>query len=129
MTHIIEQQNLYLQTTKQRIVRNLNDINEEIDLGVNDDVDMDGAGTKIRDFFMNRLDNKCNALFHSMEHTHTSGVYRLLFDESSTVQVDTLLATIDDSLDVLGDWDNADAHTRCRGENSPTFGRSTLQDL
>jgi hypothetical protein len=47
MTHIIEQQNLYLQTTKQRIVRNLNDIDDEIDLEVNDDVDMEGAGTKI----------------------------------------------------------------------------------
>jgi hypothetical protein len=48
MTHIIEQQNLYLQTTKQRIVRNLNDIDEETYLEVNDDVDMEGAGTKIR---------------------------------------------------------------------------------
>jgi hypothetical protein len=30
MTHIIEQQNLYLQTTKQIIVRNLNDIDDEL---------------------------------------------------------------------------------------------------
>jgi hypothetical protein len=41
MTPIIEQHNLYLQTTKQKIVRNLNDIDEEIDLEVNNDVDMD----------------------------------------------------------------------------------------
>jgi hypothetical protein len=62
--------------------------------------------------FMNNLDNKCNALFHSMEHKNTSGVYRLLFDETNTEQVDTLLASIDESLDALGDWDNADAHFR-----------------
>jgi hypothetical protein len=48
MTHIIEQQNLYLQTAKQRIVGNLNNIDEEIDLKVNDNVDMDEAGTTIR---------------------------------------------------------------------------------
>jgi hypothetical protein len=96
MTHIIEQQKLYLQTTKQRIVRNLNDKDEEIDVEVNNHVDMEGVVTTIRDFSMNHLDNKGNALFHSMEHTNTSGVYR----------------PIDDSLDALGDWDNADAHFR-----------------
>jgi hypothetical protein len=73
-----------LQTTKQRIVRNLNGIDEEIDLEVNDYLDMEGAGTTLREMFMNHLDNKGNASFHSMEHTNTSGVYRLLFDETNT---------------------------------------------
>jgi hypothetical protein len=73
---------------------------------------MEGAGTKIREMFMKHLDNKGNALFHSMEHTNTSGVYRRLFDETNMKQVDMLLATIDESLDALGDWDNADAHFR-----------------
>jgi hypothetical protein len=35
-----------------------------------------------------------------------------LFDESNTEQVDTLLAIIDESLDAMGDWDNADSHER-----------------
>jgi hypothetical protein len=48
MTHIIEQQNLYLQTTKQRIVRNLNDIDDEINFETHDDVNMEGSGTTIR---------------------------------------------------------------------------------
>jgi hypothetical protein len=39
-------------------------------------------------------------------------VFRLLFDESSTEQVDTLLGKIDESLDAMGDWDNADSHYR-----------------
>jgi hypothetical protein len=43
MTHIIEQQNLYLRTTKQRIVRNLNDINDEINFETHDDVNMEGS--------------------------------------------------------------------------------------
>jgi hypothetical protein len=68
-------------------------------------VDMEGSGNTIRDMFMKHLGNKGNALFHSMEHTHTYDVYRLLFDETNTEQVDTLLATIDESFDALGDWD------------------------
>jgi hypothetical protein len=110
MMHIIEQQNLYLQTTKQRIVQNLNNIDEEINLETNDDVDMEGSGTTIREVFVKHLDNKGNALFHSMEHTNTSDVYRLLFDETNTEQVDTLLANIDESFDALGDWDNANTY-------------------
>jgi hypothetical protein len=112
MMHIIEQQNLYLQTTKQRIVHNLHGIDEEINLEPNDDVCMEGSGTTIREMFIKHLDNKGNTLFHSMEHTHTSDVNRLLFDETNTDQVDTLLATIDESLDALGDWENAYTHYR-----------------
>jgi hypothetical protein len=112
ITHIIEQHNLYLQTKKERLVRNLNNIDDEIDLEVNDDVDTEGAGTTIREMFMKHLGNKGNTLFNRMEQTKTSGVYRLLFDETNTEQVDTLLITIDESLDALGDWDNADAHFR-----------------
>jgi hypothetical protein len=73
---------------------------------------MEGEGTTIREMVMKHLDNKCNALFHIMEHTNTYGVYRLLFDETNMEQVDTLLATIDESLNALGDWDNADTHFR-----------------
>jgi hypothetical protein len=62
--------------------------------------------------FMKHLDNKGNALLHSMAHTNNSDVYRLLFDETNTEQVDTLLGTIDESLDAIGDWDNADSHYR-----------------
>jgi hypothetical protein len=61
---------------------------------------------------MNHLDNKGNALFHIMENTNTSDMYRLLFDETNTEQVDTLLVTIDESLDALGDWDNVDTSFR-----------------
>jgi hypothetical protein len=73
---------------------------------------MEGSGTTIKEMFMKHLENKVNALFHSMEHTNTSDVYRLLFDETNMEQVDTLLTTIDESLDALGDCDNADTHFR-----------------
>jgi hypothetical protein len=110
MTHIIKQQILYLRTTKQRIVCNLNDIGDEINFETHDDVNMEGSGTTIREMFMKHLDNKGVALFHSMDHTNNSDVYRLLFYESNTEQVDTLPGTIDEWLDAMGDWDNADSH-------------------
>jgi hypothetical protein len=112
MTHIIEQHNLFLQTTKQRNVRNLNDIDDDINFETNDDVDMKGSGATIREMFMMHLDYKGNALFHSMEHTNNFDVYRLLFDEANTEQVDTLLGSIDESFDTMSDWDNADSHYR-----------------
>jgi hypothetical protein len=43
-----------------------------------------------------------------MEHTNNYDVYRLLFDETNTEQVYTLLGTIDESLDAMGDWENVD---------------------
>jgi hypothetical protein len=90
---------------------------------------------------MNHLDNKGNALFHSMEHTSKFDMYRLLFDESNTEKVDTLLGTIDESFDAMGDLDNADSHYRYhsrekvnifsiqpRGEQSD-FWKNILPDL
>jgi hypothetical protein len=82
---------------------------------------MEGSGTTIREMFMKHLDNKGNALFHSMEHTNNSDVYRLLFDETNTEQVDTLLGTIDESLDAMGDWDNADSHYRFHSHDKVTI--------
>jgi hypothetical protein len=93
-------------------VRNLNDIEDEINFETNDDVDMEGSGTTIREMFMKHLNNKGNKLFHSMEHTNNSDVYRLLFEEENTEQVDTLLGTIDESLDAMGDLDNAESDYR-----------------
>jgi hypothetical protein len=61
MTHIIEEQELYLQTTKQIIIQNLNGIDEEISLEVESDVDMDGEGTTLIEMFKKHLDNRGNA--------------------------------------------------------------------
>jgi hypothetical protein len=110
ITRIIIQHNMFLQTTKLRIVRILNGIDEENNLHVDNYVDMDGTGITIRGFFKKHVDSKDNELSHSMEHTNTPGVYILLFDEANAPQVDKLLATIDESLNALCQWDNADAH-------------------
>jgi hypothetical protein len=57
-------------------VRNLNDIDGEINFETHDDVNMEDSGTTIREIFMKHLDNKGNALLHSMDHTNNSDVYR-----------------------------------------------------
>jgi hypothetical protein len=93
-------------------VRSLNDIDEDINFKTHHNVNMEGSGTIIREMFMKHIYNKGNTLFRKMEHTNNSDVYRLLSDESNTDQVDTLLGMIDESLDVMGDWYNADSHYR-----------------
>jgi hypothetical protein len=51
-----------------------------LDLEVDNNVDMDGAGTTLKDMIMKHIDCRGTGLFHIMEHTHTMGVYMLLFD-------------------------------------------------
>jgi hypothetical protein len=60
--------------------------------------------------FTKRLYRKGNALFHSMEYTNNSDVYKLLFNESNTEQVDTLIGTTDELVNAMGDLENADSH-------------------
>jgi hypothetical protein len=43
MTNVIQQQNKFLAETKQRIVHNLNDVDEIIEIALGEDVDMDSA--------------------------------------------------------------------------------------
>jgi hypothetical protein len=55
MTAVFQQQNKYLQEATQRIVQNLADIDENIDIDINDDEDddMKGTGITLRHIFYN----------------------------------------------------------------------------
>jgi hypothetical protein len=53
MTNIIQQQNQFMAETKQRIVQNLSDVDEIIQIALGEDVDMDPAGITLRDIFYN----------------------------------------------------------------------------
>jgi hypothetical protein len=56
MTNVIQQQNKFLAETKQRIVHNLNDVDEIIKIALGEDVDMDPAGIALREIFFNYQD-------------------------------------------------------------------------
>jgi hypothetical protein len=53
MPNVIQQQNKFLAETKQRIVHNLNDVDEIIEIALVEDVDMDPARITLRDIFFN----------------------------------------------------------------------------
>jgi hypothetical protein len=105
MTAIISKQNPFLKKSKQRIIHNLNDIDEIVEISLADDVDMDmeASGVTIREVLYNHKETKGAHLFESIEKTNNGGTYRVLFDEAKTSEVDAVLDNLDGSLASLGD--------------------------
>jgi hypothetical protein len=67
MTNIIQQQNNFLRSTKQRIVQNLKDIYCPIDIITGSAEDMDAATVTIRDIFYQYKDDDGVQLFDAIE--------------------------------------------------------------
>jgi hypothetical protein len=84
MTNVIQQQNKFLAETKQRIVHNLNDVDEIIEIALGEDVYMDPAGIMLRDIFFNYHAKNGNRLIDAIEKTSTGGTYRFLFQQNKT---------------------------------------------
>jgi hypothetical protein len=110
MTNVIQQQNIFLAETKQRIVHNHNDVDKIIEIALGEDVDMDPAGITLRDIFFNYHDKNGNRLIDAIEKTSTGGTCRFLFQQSKTEEVDKMLKHIDDTLTSIGDWDECHTH-------------------
>jgi hypothetical protein len=108
ITAIISKQNCFRKNSKQRIIHKLNGIDEivEISLADNLDMDMEASGVTLRDVLYNHKDAKGVQLFDSIEKTNNGGMYRVLFDEAKTMEVDAVLDNLDDPLVSLGDWTN-----------------------
>jgi hypothetical protein len=114
MTEIILKQNRFLKNSKQRIIHNLNDIDEIVEISLADDMDMDmeSSGVKIREVLYNHKDAKGAQLFESIEKTNNGGTYRVLFDKAKTAEVDVVLDKLDGSLASLGDCKKCHTHNR-----------------
>jgi hypothetical protein len=97
MIAVFQQQNKYLQEATQRIVQNLADIDEIIEINTNDDEDdeIDGTGITLRHIFLQYLDKQGQPLLRSIEQTSSGGTYRFIFDKSKVVEGDAMLASID----------------------------------
>jgi hypothetical protein len=66
MTSVIQQQNRFLADTKQRIVHNLNDLDEIIEIALGEDKDMDPAGIMLMDISFNYHDKNGNRLIDAV---------------------------------------------------------------
>jgi hypothetical protein len=112
MTNIVQQQNLFFRSTKQRIVQNLKDIDCPIDIVTGSTEDMYAATVTLRDICYQYKEKDGGQLFDAMEKTNTRGTYRLLFHESKTEIVDNMLNSLDTTLDAFGAWDYFEVHFR-----------------
>jgi hypothetical protein len=73
MKIVIQQQNIFFAEAKQRIVHNLNDVDEIIEIALGEDVGMDPAGIKLRYIFFNYHDKNRNRMIDAIENTSTGG--------------------------------------------------------
>jgi hypothetical protein len=84
MTAVFQQQKNYLQEATQRIIQNLADIDEiiEIDMNEEEDEEMEDTGITLRYIFLQYLDKQGQPLLQSIEQTSTGGTYHFIFDKS-----------------------------------------------
>jgi hypothetical protein len=71
MTKIIQQQNIFLRSTKQCIVQNLNGVDCPIDIVTGSAEDRDAATVTLRDIFYQYKDDDGGQLFDAIEKTNT----------------------------------------------------------
>jgi hypothetical protein len=109
---INKQQHKFLAETKHRIVHNINDVDEIIEIALGEDVYMDPAGIMLRDIFFNYHDKNGKRLIDTIEKTSTGGTYRFLFQQNKTEEVDKMLEHIDETLTSIGDWEECHTHFR-----------------
>jgi hypothetical protein len=94
MTNIIQQQNNFLRSTKQRIIQNLNDIDFPIDIISGSGEEIDASTISLCDVFFQYKDSEGKQLIEATEKTNTGGTHRFLFHEKNTELIDNMLLTI-----------------------------------
>jgi hypothetical protein len=113
-THIIHFQNAMLKSTKQRVLRKLNEIDTVIEMETPATANFGHNGMfTLREAFLSYNNDSGEPIFSSIEATQTSGSYRLLFNEKNTNVVNTTLIKVDARLDAIGNWNDAPVHYRC----------------
>jgi hypothetical protein len=103
MKYLIQKHNIFLNTPKQCIANNLNDIDEimEVELKKNKNDGMDDTEMTLCKQFMDQLYAKGNNFFVGMEKTKVPGSLRILFHEQKADVVETFLLDLDTKLEDL----------------------------
>jgi hypothetical protein len=112
MTNIIQKQNIFIHSTKQRIVQNMNDIYFPIDIVSGSGEELDAATISLLDVFYQYKDGEAKQWTDGIEKTNTGGTYRFLFHEKKIELIDIMLNNLDATLDKIGAWGDCDVHYR-----------------
>jgi hypothetical protein len=110
-----------LKQAKQKILQNLNYINEVIEMPLSEDVAlaMDSAFAS-REAFACYKDKQGGPLLTSIESTQTGGTYCFLFYEKDAAEVYKALLGIYAKLDSIGSWNESNLHYRYITEDEVT---------
>jgi hypothetical protein len=112
MINIIQQQNNFLRSTKQRIVPNLNDIDCPINIISGSGEEIDAATISLSYVFYQYKDSEGKQLIDAIEKTKTGGTYIFFFHEKKTESIDNMLNNLNATLDEIGAWGECDVHYR-----------------
>jgi hypothetical protein len=98
-TKLIHRQNAMLKTTKQRVVKNLNEIDMVIEMEISDTANFGGSGMfTLQEAFLSYTDSSGEPVFSGIEATQTCGSYHLLFNEENSGIIYPILMDVDDKL-------------------------------
>jgi hypothetical protein len=139
MTKIFHGQNHFLRSTKMKLVHNLGDMDEVLDLELSEHVDISDEYLTLRNI-LRSFKVKNTPVIQSIENTNTPGTYRFLYDESMEKYIADLLSNLDSHIKDICEWDATDTITtiqwnksrrtmRCATRRTQAFGKHMLQQL
>jgi hypothetical protein len=111
MNNIFHKQNQFLRTTKIKLVHNLGEIDEVLDIEINEHVDIPHEYRTLCNILRSfRVKN--NQVIIMVEKTNTVGTYGFLYHQNMEKYMFDLLSNIDDHIKDTGDWSACDNHYR-----------------
>jgi hypothetical protein len=109
MTNICHKQNQFLCTTKMKLVHNLGEMDEALDIDLNDHADFSHEYRMLHNILRSfRVKN--NQVIIMVEKTNTIGTYRFLYHENMEKYMVYILSNIDEHIKDTGEWAACDNH-------------------
>jgi hypothetical protein len=92
-----------------KMVHNLGDMGEVLNLELNEHVDISGEYLTLRNI-LRSFNVKGNPVILPVEKTNTLGTYRFLYEETMEKYMVDLLRNLDSHIKDIGDWEEIDGH-------------------
>jgi hypothetical protein len=104
MTKIFHGQNQFLCSTKMKLVHNVGDMDDVLDLELNEHIDISDEYLTLQNI-LRRFKVKGKPVIISVEKTNTLGTYRFLYEKTMDKYMVDLLSNMDSHIKYLGDWE------------------------